>query len=513
MPSSVVSRAAGLGALTAAGQLVVIGSLPTYSRVFDPGAYGEYLIFVGAVGVVGVFAGLRYDSAIVLPRDARVAGTLSALVMVIALAVALLIGGATLLSQAVPWAPVRWVRVERDFGYGLAVATVIGAAQRCLSSWCIRGSHYFLMGFGLFVFSLATVAAQLLLVRVTAQLPALIWGYVCALGVQGLCLATLTRYLDGPVLARGAPIRGLRVVARKYRRFPRYMVGYALASSARDRLVQIMLGIGAGAAVVGRFGLAYRVAFAPNSLIYSAISPIFFGIASRGSAAAVGRFAAGLVEATFIVMVVPYVALAIEAPALTDGVLAAKWQGTGPFLQAFAGPALLLATTCWLDRAFDSFRRQKVAFTLEATFTSASVILVAIASRYLDAVTVSWAFAVLAMIYYWTYSLMTFVACKFPLDDFKARLRLELDRAAGGCESRRPGASNSTVAAAAVGLRAAHGRRGTGVAEIQRRHSHRAAVDAFASGRRRRLITRAASLPCALASLRHAIRRVQNRVK
>jgi O-antigen/teichoic acid export membrane protein len=419
MASSVVSRAAGLGALTAAGQLIIIGSLPTYSRVFDPGAYGEYLIFVGAVAIVSVFAGLRYDSAIVLPRDDRIASRLSALVMLIALAVALLIAGATLLGQAFAWAPDGWLGIERDLGYGLAAATVIGAAQRCLSSWCIRGSRFFLMGLGLFIFSLVTVVAQLSLVRVMSQLPALIWGYVCALGFQSACLATLTSRPNRPGWARAASYRGLKIVARKYRRFPRYMVGYALASSARDRLVQIMLGIGAGAAVVGRFGLAYRVAFAPNSLIYSAISPIFFGIASRGSPAAVGRFAAGLVEATFVVMVVPYVALAIEAPALTDGLLSYKWHGTGPFLQALAGPALLLATTCWLDRAFDSFRRQKVAFTLEASFTSVSVVLVAVLSRYVGAVTVTWAFGILAIIYYWTYFLMTFVACAFPLADFR----------------------------------------------------------------------------------------------
>ncbi len=68
MASSVVSRVTGLGALTAAGQLITIGSLPTYSRLFDPGTYGEYVIFIGAATVVGVLAGLRYDSAIVLPR-------------------------------------------------------------------------------------------------------------------------------------------------------------------------------------------------------------------------------------------------------------------------------------------------------------------------------------------------------------------------------------------------------------------------------------------------------------
>jgi O-antigen/teichoic acid export membrane protein len=419
MASSVVSRAAGLGALTAAGQLVIIGSLPTYSRVFDPGAYGEYLIFVGAVAIVSVFAGLRYDSAIVLPRDDRIASRLSALVMLIALAVAISIACATLLAQAFEWAPAGWMEFGRDLGYGLAAATVIGAAQRCLSSWCIRGSRFFLMGLGLFIFSLVTVVAQLSLVRVMNQLPALIWGYVCALGVQSVCLATLAGRIDSTRWADAASLRGLRIVARKYRRFPRYMVGYALASSARDRLVQIMLGLGAGAAVVGRFGLAYRVAFAPNSLIYSAISPIFFGIASRGNRAAVGRFGAGLVEATFVVMVVPYAAFAIEAPALTDGLLSHKWSGTGPFLQALAGPALLLAATCWLDRAFDSFRRQKVAFILEASFTSASVLLVAVLSRYVGAVTVAWAFGILAIIYYWTYFLMTFIACAFPLADFR----------------------------------------------------------------------------------------------
>ena len=419
MASSVVSRAAGLGALTAAGQFIIIGSLPTYSRVFDPGAYGEYLIFVGAVGIVAVFAGLRYDSAIVLPRDDRIAGRLSALVMLIALTVALLIACATRLAQAIYPAPDGWVFLGRNLGYGLSAATAISAAQRCLSSWCIRGGRFFLMGFGLFIFSLVTVVAQLSLVRVMDQLPALIWGYVCALGFQSACLSTLS---DGPYRAgwaRVASFRGMKIVARKYRRFPRYMVGYALASSARDRLVQIMLGVGAGAAVVGRFGLAYRVAFAPNSLIYSAISPIFYGIASRGSPVAVGRFAASLVEATFVVMVVPYVALAIEAPALTDGLLSYKWHGTGPYLQALAGPALLLAATCWLDRAFDSFRRQKVAFTLEASFTSVSVLLVALLSRYVGAVTVAWAFGILAVVYYWTYFLVTFVACAFPLTDFR----------------------------------------------------------------------------------------------
>src|ERR1700676_873047 len=118
MISSVASRVAGLGALTAAGQLVIVGSLPTYSKVFEPGTYGEYLIFVGAFTVVSVLAGLRYDSAIVLPRNDAVAAALFALVMLIALTVSAAIAGATFSASMLGLIPDQWAPIERPFGYG-----------------------------------------------------------------------------------------------------------------------------------------------------------------------------------------------------------------------------------------------------------------------------------------------------------------------------------------------------------------------------------------------------------
>jgi O-antigen/teichoic acid export membrane protein len=423
MAFRVASRVAGLGALTAAGQLLIIGSLPAYSKIFDPSTYGEYVIFVGAFTVISVLAGVRYDSAIVLPRNDRVAATLSVLVMLIAVSVSAAIAAVSLAASTFRWTPDRWVPIASHLGYGLAVATTLGALQRCLTSWCVRGGRFLLIGWGQFAFCLLSVIAQLSLARVMQQLPALIWGYVCALGFQTGCLATLTMSLKRDAWKIENTLRGLKFVARKYRRFPAYMVGYALASSLRDRLIQVVLGIGAGAAVVGRFGLAYRVVFAPNSLVYSAVSPVFFSIASRGNRVSVGRFAASLVEATFVVLVVPYVGFAIEAPALTDAVLSEKWRGTGPYLQALAAPALMLVATCWLDRAFDSFRRQSVAFSLEASFTFTAVILVGVLSKFIQPISVVWAFAMLASVYYWTYFLLTFIACGFPMADFRRASR------------------------------------------------------------------------------------------
>src|SRR5579871_361774 len=156
----VISRVAGLGALTAAGQLVVIGTLPLYSRLFDPATYGVYVVFVGACAVTSVLAGLRYDSAIVLPRGRLMAAALSGLVVTIGLAVSALIATGTLVAAHLGLAPERWAGSAEQFGYGLAAATAIGAVQRSLISWCVRRTRFLLMGFAQLGVVLATVAAQ-----------------------------------------------------------------------------------------------------------------------------------------------------------------------------------------------------------------------------------------------------------------------------------------------------------------------------------------------------------------
>src|SRR5579872_2172771 len=211
MASSVVSRVAGLGALTAAGQLVIIGTLPTYSRIFDPGPYGEYVIFVGAYTVVSVLAGVRYDSAIVLPRSRSIAGLLSLLVMAIAISVAAMIALTTMIAGLVWDAPERWTPLAHEFGYGLAAATAIGALQRCLISWCVRGGRFLTMGWAQFIFCVASVIAQLSFARFMDQLPALIWGYVCALGLQTLCLTSRHIELRVAGCTPSGLCRGLRV--------------------------------------------------------------------------------------------------------------------------------------------------------------------------------------------------------------------------------------------------------------------------------------------------------------
>ena len=64
-----------------------------------------------------------------------------------------------------------------------------------------------------------------------------------------------------------------------------------------------------------------------------------------------------------------------------------------------------------------------MAFSLEMSFTLISVIIVGCLSEFIDPVSVAWAFGALALVYYWTYFLLTFVACGFPLEEFRRASR------------------------------------------------------------------------------------------
>lgn len=393
----------------AVGQVLTIVTLPLLSREFDPSTFGLYAVFVGMYAVISVVAGLRYDTAIVLPRNASVAIGLSALVCAMGLAAAAVLSLlALLIPTAFSSASASPAEVQQ-FGLALAAATALGSLQRVLASWCTRRQEFLRLGYGQFAFTAITVALQLSFGRGSPHLATLVWAHVAGLAVQVCCLwGAAAGWQEG---SRDALLRSARIAARRYRRFPKYMVGYAFASSLRDRLVLVVIGAAAGSAVAGRFGLSWRLVSAPNSLVYSAISPVFYSHASRGDREEIAALAGNLIEVVFLALLFPYLVLSVEAPLAAEQFLGPKWSGTGLYLQALAAPALVLAATCWLDRAFDRYGKQKIALALETVFTVLCLLLLLSVAPNANPLTTTWIFALASTAYYVLYAYCSFRFC------------------------------------------------------------------------------------------------------
>lgn len=363
------ASAAWLGGSTLASQLLLLGSLPVIARLFGPEQFGIYTLFVGALAVAGVLVGLRYESAAVVARTDREAVVLVAIVLLSAAGTSLLV---LLVAGMLQFA---WPQRAADFGVtglgaALALALLATGVQRAVLAWGTRRGWFRLIGLSQLGFNLLMVAAQLGgALAFAASARVLAWGHALALALSSGAAFAVAFAAERGRLRRALGRRRLVALGIRFKRFPTFMILYGLMSTVRERATQFMLGGVAGAEALGRFAMAWRLTSAPNSLLYAAIGPAFFGAAARGTRDGNERIAVELVRFSLVLLVPAFVFLAVEATTLVTWLFGAGWSESGRAVAVLAAPMLTLAATGWIDRLFDVYQQQPAALALEAVFT------------------------------------------------------------------------------------------------------------------------------------------------
>jgi hypothetical protein len=159
----------------------------------------------------------------------------------------------------------------------------------------------------------------------------------------------------------------------KYKVYPFYMTPYTLVGTIRDRLVYFLLANFGGRSEVGFYNLSSRLVNMPNSLLSSAIRPVFF----QRAASTDFRSLEGLINRalhSLAICVVPFwILFLFHAKTLFALVFGEPWREAGLYASILSVPAIPLLLGNWLDRAFDVLGRQRLAFTLELVFSGISV--------------------------------------------------------------------------------------------------------------------------------------------
>jgi O-antigen/teichoic acid export membrane protein len=363
------ASAAWLGGSTLASQVLLLGSLPLIARLFGPEQFGIYTLFVGALAVAGVLVGLRYESAAVVARTDREAAVLVVIVLLSAAGTSLLVLVVAGMLQ------LAWPQRAADFGVtglgaALALALLATGVQRAVLAWGTRRGWFRLIGLSQLGFNLLMVAAQLGgALAFAASARVLAWGHALALALSSVAAFAVAFAAERGRLRRALGRRRLAALGIRFKRFPTFMILYGLMSTVRERATQFMLGGVAGAEALGRFAMAWRLTSAPNSLLYAAIGPAYFGAAARGTRDGNEKIAVELVRFSLVLLVPAFVFLAVEAAPLVTWLFGAGWSESGRAVAVLAAPMLTLAATGWIDRLFDVYQQQPAALALEAGFT------------------------------------------------------------------------------------------------------------------------------------------------
>src|SRR5579872_5334291 len=362
---SFISHVATLVTGTAISQAVTFAAMLVLTRLFAPDEFGLLAVFMTIVSLFSVLGGGRYELAIMLPEEDRVAANvfhlatlvLTGICVLSLLAVALFHGWLTAILGEPLVDPWLWA---------IPAVLFVNGFYPVLGYWCGHINRFRHVAVSRIAQSSGTVLMQIALFLIHANGGvALIGGWI--FGQSLGCIVLLTQVLgqDGAFLRSSWDVRSIPHLLRTYRNFPLYKAPYSFVSNSSSQLVVVVIRMFSSLTTVGLFSMATRAIYLPATLVASSMNQVFYEKAATETAP--GRLEAFVNRALRIqiVLMTPLLFFAaFESRLVFAAVFGARWTESGAFAAFLAFAGYMYFLTSWLDRLFDVNSRQRLALVL-----------------------------------------------------------------------------------------------------------------------------------------------------
>lgn len=411
--ASFVRRVLTVGMGSGLAQGITFLSMPIITRLYPPADYSGWAVLVSLSVLFTAVGTLRFDLAIVLPErdgDAKALMTLGLLASVGVAGLAacfLALFGREAVGESFYAALASWL-------WAIPLLVIMTALYQISCAWSVRTKEFFLYSLAQVLFPLCTVGLQIgLAMAGMGHAGGLIAGTVGGQALAALCLA-FALVIKQRGRNQAMPGDGLLANLRAYRCYPFYMVPYTLVGTLRDRLTYLMLGNFGDQAQVGYYGLSSRATGMPNSLVSSAVRPVFFQWAARAGFASMERPIVLVLRGLVVAIIPAWTLFLIRADSVMALVFGPAWAAAGPYAAILSVAAIPLLLGNWLDRGFDVLGRQRLAMAMELFFSGMALLGLAAGIFVFHSVLLAIVFHVAALfVYYWVWLFALFRAAGF----------------------------------------------------------------------------------------------------
>lgn len=363
-PARLFSSAFARGVALLAGgtvlaQLLSFVVAPVLTRLYDPRDFGMLAVFTSIATIWGIVSSLRYEYAIPLPEDSRVAADVlgaGAAVLVVEC-----VAGVPVVALAGP-ALFRLLNVSglSPYWWLLPVAVFVSGVYVLLYFWAIRQRSYKRIAGTKVRQALWRSGLQLGLGLLHVAPLGLLLGQTAG-GAAGA--VTLWRQAWGaePDAFRGISRPGMLRAARRYVRFATYGSLSGLLNALGLQLTPLVFAHLFGAGETGLLALTLRVLLLPLSLVGVAIGEAYLGTAPkllREDPAGGRRLFLRLTRRLLLIGAVPTAAVVVAGPWLFALVFGEEWRAAGEYARLLAPAALLMVTVSPLGQTANIFERQ-----------------------------------------------------------------------------------------------------------------------------------------------------------
>ncbi len=351
---------------TALGQVLMLAVSPVLTRLFTPAAFGAFGVYLSLASILGAVSTLRFDQALMLPKDTETAAAL----FWASLASSCLVAGLTLVGSLAFYGPILSALKVRELSGWillLPVSILLYGAYQALNSWSARQKKFARASVSQVARSFTMASFQVGAGLAKMGPVGLIGGVLAGDGVAALVLARQVRRHDGGVLGRTGTWPRIREAARRYRDFPLYSSPQNLLNAISQNIPVLLLAKFFGPAVAGFYVLGVRSIQIPMNFILTSLRQVFFQKASEtynqggDTFALFRRTTLGLLG----LVALPALAVMLFGPGLFAFVLGREWAVAGEYARWLVSWLALMFANVPAVLFAQIYRRQKSVLMID----------------------------------------------------------------------------------------------------------------------------------------------------
>jgi O-antigen/teichoic acid export membrane protein len=362
----------------ALGQVITMASLPLVTRTYETSAVGAYSLFSTTAFLLGTIVSLRYELAISLAANRKMAASAFALCVYLMLATSSACGGAFFifrgqisswfgepeLANLVVWLPVQTLTI------GIFMVS---------SQWATRREIYGPQVGYQISRAVAVSAIQLLCAYLWPTAGGLVLGQCAGFGLAGLWLMYRATRGDRAELARAFATKRVKTAARKFSNLPKFSAPQEIITGIGQSLPNFVIGLMFGPHVVAVYWIAKRTMQLPINFVSQAIRQVYLRHLSQRLSKNLG-IQKDVIWATAILAVsgtVFFVPAFLFSPYVFGVLFGAEWAEAGEYakwISIWMFSALAKVPSWCVFHALNS-QRSQFAFEAASFFTQNGLLL------------------------------------------------------------------------------------------------------------------------------------------
>lgn len=249
---------------TMVAQVITFATLPIIARLYSQEAFGLLAIFSAVVAFISSFATLKYDAALVLPKDDKHAYALLKLSNIVTILI-------TTVCVFFMFLPIPYFESYKSLQILIGIGVLLSVNYNNSALWNIRYKNFNYTAISAIIQAAAVFLFQLLLYKYF-ELKGLILGNLIGIAVSGIYLI-YTRKSDWIIYKRVTK-KDMLDQGKRYIDFPKYFTASNAILSFSASLPIFLFIKYISLAQIGMYGIALRIINHPVSLIANSVRSV-----------------------------------------------------------------------------------------------------------------------------------------------------------------------------------------------------------------------------------------------